>query len=97
MTWVLYDISEDAVRNKVASLCRDYGLMRLQKSVFLGEISATATRQLADRIRDILRGTEEEGNVMILNACEKCLSTIISIGRDFSPDQFRYPRLIIIG
>jgi len=97
MTWVLYDISEDATRNRIASLCRDYGLMRLQKSVFLGETAPAATGQLADRIRITLAGSGEKGNVMILNVCEKCISSIIPIGTDFPPDQLRYPRLIIIG
>lgn len=34
--WVLYDIKKDKPRNKVAKLCKQSGLYRVQKSVFLG-------------------------------------------------------------
>ena len=38
LTWVIYDISENKIRNKVIKLCKDAGLYRVQKSVFLGDI-----------------------------------------------------------
>lgn len=40
MIWVIYDIVEDKVRNKVAKVCLDKGLYRVQKSVFLGTLNA---------------------------------------------------------
>ena len=38
-TLVIYDITEDKIRNKVAEVCKDYGLTRIQWSAFLGELS----------------------------------------------------------
>lgn len=38
ITWVLYDISDDKARTKVAKYCQQAGLHRVQYSVFLGEI-----------------------------------------------------------
>jgi CRISPR-associated protein Cas2 len=38
LTWVIYDISEDKTRTRVAKRCLDFGLYRVQKSVFLGEV-----------------------------------------------------------
>jgi len=40
MIWVIYDIVEDKVRNKVAKVCLNKGLYRVQKSVFLGTLNA---------------------------------------------------------
>ncbi|MGB9601063.1 MAG: CRISPR-associated endonuclease Cas2, partial [Myxococcota bacterium] len=39
LVWVIYDISEDKKRNKVAKFCKEYGLYRVQKSAFLGDIN----------------------------------------------------------
>ncbi|MCX6701213.1 MAG: CRISPR-associated endonuclease Cas2 [Methanomicrobiales archaeon] len=39
MVWVVYDISENKVRSKIARICLDKGLYRVQKSVFLGDLN----------------------------------------------------------
>lgn len=39
ITWVIYDISSNKIRNKIIRICKDAGLYRVQKSVFLGDIS----------------------------------------------------------
>lgn len=38
ITWVLYDISSNKIRNRVAKICKNMGLYRVQKSVFLGTL-----------------------------------------------------------
>jgi CRISPR-associated protein Cas2 len=38
LTWVIYDIAKDRTRAKIAKRCVDFGLYRVQKSVFLGDI-----------------------------------------------------------
>ncbi|RQD92735.1 CRISPR-associated endonuclease Cas2 [Methanosalsum natronophilum] len=47
MIWVIYDIVDDKVRNKVARLCLNKGLYRVQKSVFLGDINSNLRDTLA--------------------------------------------------
>lgn len=94
---VMYDITDDATRNKVASLCQDYGLRRLQKSVFCGEATSKTLLQLADRVSEVIGKGEGSERVLFLGACEKCISGILSLGTPFSPEEFRYPRLVIIG
>lgn len=48
---VVYDIPDDRLRTKVADLCLDYGLDRIQYSAFVGAINATHRRELMTRIR----------------------------------------------
>ena len=43
---VLYDISEDRIRTKVADACQDYGLDRIQFSAFSGELSRNHQEEL---------------------------------------------------
>mgnify|MGYP001199449380 CR=1 FL=1 len=38
--WVIYDIRKNKTRTRVAKRCKYYGLIRVQKSVFLGQIKA---------------------------------------------------------
>ncbi|NJL05964.1 MAG: CRISPR-associated endonuclease Cas2, partial [Chloroflexaceae bacterium] len=40
---VLYDISDDRARQRVADACLDYGLERVQFSVFVGALSRDAS------------------------------------------------------
>ena len=38
LTWVVYDITKDKTRAKIAKRCLDFGLYRVQKSVYLGDL-----------------------------------------------------------
>ncbi|MBW1728438.1 MAG: CRISPR-associated endonuclease Cas2, partial [Deltaproteobacteria bacterium] len=40
LVWILYDIVDDKARTKVAKACKKYGLIRVQKSVFLGKLES---------------------------------------------------------
>lgn len=40
LTWVVYDISSNRARTRVARRCLDAGLYRVQRSVFLGDLPA---------------------------------------------------------
>lgn len=43
---VIYDISSDRVRAKIADICLDYGLERIQYSAFMGDLSGTHRTEL---------------------------------------------------
>ncbi len=43
---VIYDISDDRIRSKVATACEDYGLDRLQYSAFCGRLSRNHQEEL---------------------------------------------------
>lgn len=47
MVWVVYDIAENKTRSKIARLCLNKGLYRVQKSVFLGDLTANERDSLA--------------------------------------------------
>lgn len=69
LTYVFYDIEKDKVRNQVGSICKDYGLERIQFSGFIGYLSRNRREELAVRLRDKLEGTN--GKVLIQPVCEK--------------------------
>lgn len=65
---VVYDISDDRARAKVADLCQDYGLSRIQYSAFVGDISRTHQNELLQKVRRRLG--KLESRVVLLPICE---------------------------
>jgi CRISPR-associated protein Cas2 len=48
---LIYDITHDGTRSKVADACLDYGLERIQYSAFLGELSHIHQKELLLKIK----------------------------------------------
>jgi CRISPR-associated protein Cas2 len=69
LTFVVYDITNDRIRLKVAGVCKDYGLDHIQYSVFSGPLDATRRREIFARLGDTL--ADNEGRIMMLQLCEK--------------------------
>lgn len=66
---VVYDIVDDAIRAKVADICLDYGLERVQYSAFLGELSPNYQQELLLKAKRRLG--KSEGNILLLPICER--------------------------
>ncbi|HSR50596.1 MAG TPA: CRISPR-associated endonuclease Cas2 [Acidobacteriota bacterium] len=54
LTWVVYDISDDKTRKKVSDRCLGFGLTRVQKSVFLGEVDSNRVEEIELFSRELL-------------------------------------------
>jgi len=68
-TIVIYDVPSDKVRNKIADVCLDYGLERIQFSAFLGDMSANRREELLKKIGRHMG--KKEGNVQVFPICDK--------------------------
>ncbi len=77
-TLVIYDITPDDVRLKVASICKDFGLVRIQKSAFLGVLSSERRKEMKKRIEKAMKGVK--GNVQIFLIPEPYVSLREVIG-----------------
>lgn len=86
LVWVIYDISDDNVRNAVANRCKGYGLYRVQKSAFLGTLNANQQDSLVIECRDLI---EETDSVYVFPMCNTCLKRIDLLGKDFDLDLVR--------
>ena len=54
-TLLVYDITDDRIRTKIANICQDYGLDRIQYSAFYGRMSRTHQEELMRRVRRLLK------------------------------------------
>jgi CRISPR-associated protein Cas2 len=68
-TLVVYDITSNRIRGKVADACLDYGMLRIQKSAFLGDMNRNRQEGLMVRIERILE--KKKGNVQMFSICDK--------------------------
>jgi CRISPR-associated protein Cas2 len=62
-TLLIYDIPDDRARTKVADVCLDYGLQRIQYSAFMGKLSRTHQEELLLQIKKKLG--RKPGNVQL--------------------------------
>ncbi len=66
---LVYDISNDRVRGKVADFCLDYGLDRIQYSAFLGDLGRNRQEELMLKIEERLG--DRAGKIQLYPICGK--------------------------
>ena len=66
-TLVIYDIPDDRKRTKIADVCLDYGLDRIQFSAFLGWLLPTQQEELFLKLKKTLG--KKSGNIQLFNIC----------------------------
>ena len=66
---LIYDISHDGIRAKVADACLDYGLERIQYSAFLGELNWIHQKELLLQIKR--RIGKHDANIQLFPLDEK--------------------------
>jgi CRISPR-associated protein Cas2 len=64
---VVYDITDDGRRNKVADACLDYGLDRIQYSAFLGVLTKNHQEELMLKLGKVLG--KAAGNIQLFPIC----------------------------
>ena len=76
-TLVSYDIEDGKIRNKISEACKDYGLRRIQYSVFIGDLNHNRRDELQQRLRKILG--KNYGKILICPICDKDLKLMKEI------------------
>jgi CRISPR-associated protein Cas2 len=66
---LVYDISNDRIRGKVADFCLDYGLDRIQYSAFMGQLNRTHQEELMLKIEERLG--DHAGKIQLYPICDK--------------------------
>lgn len=68
-TYVIYDIEDDRIRYKIAEVCKDYGLERIQYSAFLGLLSRNKREELFLKLSQTIE--RKKGKIIVQPICEK--------------------------
>lgn len=80
LVWVIYDIAEDSIRNKISKACKNKGLQRVQKSAFLGRLNRNQIDELKVFCEDNIG---EEDSVYIFPMCDEDFQKVKLIGQGF--------------
>ena len=83
LVWVIYDISDDRIRGKVAQICKGYGLYRVQKSAFLGDLNKNELDAIALECEEQI---EESDSIFVFPLCDDCFKKIKLIGEGFDKE-----------
>ena len=77
---VIYDISNDSIRSKVANACEDYGLDRIQYSAFQCQLKRTHQEELMLEIEQLLG--DACGQITMFPICESDWQRRIMVERN---------------
>jgi len=72
-----YDISDSSRRNKISKILEKYGI-RIQKSIFMCDISSIEGAEVKERLHNLF--SEKEDSLLLFSACKDCLKKIIVLG-----------------
>ncbi len=84
LTWVIYDITDNKTRNRVIKVCKRYGLYRVQKSVFLGDVNPNELDSLSLEAEKEI--DPEVDSVYIFPMCSSCFGKIKLKGQAFDKE-----------
>jgi CRISPR-associated protein Cas2 len=82
---VIYDVSDDNLRNQVAETLKDYGLQRIQYSGFMGDLRRDKLNSLLVDMKNLIKDLEE--NVQFFPMCDSCLKGKKMVGK---PKKYEY-------
>ncbi|MGB7000907.1 MAG: CRISPR-associated endonuclease Cas2 [Halobacteriota archaeon] len=83
LVWVIYDISDDRIRGRIAQICKGYGLYRVQKSAFLGDLNKNELDAIALECEEQI---EESDSLFVFPLCDDCFKKIKLIGEGFDKE-----------
>lgn len=84
LVWVIYDITENKIRQKVSNRCKSYGLYRVQKSVFLGDLNSNDRDSLAIECEELI--DTEIDSVYVFPMDEQSFKQVKLIGQAFDKE-----------
>lgn len=69
MVVLIYDVVDDRTRAKIADICLDYGLRRVQQSAFVGRLNGNRQGEIMQKIARVRN--EHRVDVRLFNLCER--------------------------
>lgn len=85
LVWVMYDIADDKIRRKAIKICKNVGLYRVQKSIFLGDIEENDFDEVKLRLEDTV--DLKNDSVYVFTMSKKELNKAGLIGQAFDKEQ----------
>lgn len=78
LTVVVYDIADNTLRLHLIKKLQFFGLKRIQKSVFIGDLDVNERLDLAEDLNVYL--SNDKDSIVIFPICESCKKSILLEG-----------------
>ena len=86
---IIYDITEDNLRNRVAEYLKAQGFIRVQKSAFIGDTTREGLKHIRYKLERMIRN--HRANIQFYPLCPQCHHRRIEIGVPTVDDTYRKP------
>lgn len=83
MYYAVYDVTDDSTRTAVIHILKNAGFVRIQKSVFCGNISG---QQRKDLIETVKATVQESDSFYLILTCNQCFGKIQIVGKGFDKE-----------
>ncbi|MEL6193543.1 MAG: CRISPR-associated endonuclease Cas2 [Bacteroidota bacterium] len=80
--FIMYDISHNKVRTKVAEYLEAKGCFRIQKSIFLGQLERRSYRDIQDALHTIQQSYENDDSIIMVPVSEDEIRSMRMIGKE---------------
>ena len=81
LVWVIYDIADDKIRKEISDTCKEFGLIRVQYSVFFGNLPNSCIDEIAVYSKKMI--DQKTDGVFILPVSEDDFKKKKIIGKTF--------------
>lgn len=80
---IVYDITDDNLRTLTAEMLKDYGLKRIQKSAFMGNLKKHILHSLLADLRRMVT----VDSVLVFPLCDADFRNMVSVGVQFVEEE----------
>ena len=88
LTLVIYDITDDELRYRVASFLKTMGLKRIQKSAFIGDLSHSLRINVEAGLRRLVRGKTVNVQIFPLTPASYNQRTVIGVEMNYEDNEY---------
>jgi CRISPR-associated protein Cas2 len=82
LTFIMYDIENNRIRRYIAKYLEKQGYVRVQKSVFFGNVSRALHKQVCETLKEVNEKYENGDSIMFLPISHDMFSSLKVVGRD---------------
>jgi len=84
MYYAIYDITDNSTRSSLVYILKNAGFIRIQKSVFCGNISSQQKKDVIELVKNIME--DKDDSFYLILTCRQCFGKIETIGKGFDKE-----------
>jgi CRISPR-associated protein Cas2 len=77
---IVYDITDNGLRSRIAEILKDHGLIRIQKSAFIGDLTPQERDMLVEKLRRLPLGVRDR--IDFFPICIRDLKQHVKVSRE---------------